>query len=679
MIIFWTGIVCSQERLDRNNIQDSVKYWVSKIEYYNNIQSDSSNFFIKKTILHEKELVLEDKHKLYQELDRYYAIKDQHKKRRFVIEKGIGIAKKLDDPNLLFHSLSSLGSMYTSLRLKDSALIFFNRADSLLSNNIDPNYKFKHLVSKGLLYSRNGNLEKGLNNYLEALNFIKEKKDSDPSLALLYNNIGSTYFRLDKNNEAIDYFYKSYKYSKKSGQYKLISMNLYNISSVLIELEDSLHIAKKRLKEALVYAEKSKSDLLVAKIYNNNAVIYEYEKDYNSAIVNNKLAIEVYKSLDDLNSISLTLQNLTLNYVSKRNLDRANFYTDSVLKFVESNSLVFEKPYAYELKSSVDSITGNYESSLKYYKKYIFIRDSLNDIKNTDKLKVLQTKFATLEKDKKIASLKGLKQSNEIKLAQQKLEKYILLATIGMVLIISFFVFVSYIEKRKMAVLLIDKGLEINDKNQSLIAQSISLEQTIRDKETLLQEIYHRVKNNLQLVSSMLNLQAEKYDSEVIDGFVSCSQDRILSVSLVHQIMYEGDNIEKIDFHKYLERLMAMIVYSPDDKISRLNYKINAEGHFYGIDIAIPLGIIINELIHNSINFAFIDKEDPEIIIKAEQIIDDKKVKITIQDNGEFNQEISNKSCSGKLQLVNILIQQIKGTILFNNIDGTEATIEFAV
>ena len=210
-------------------------------------------------------------------------------------------------------------------------------------------------------------------------------------------------------------------------------------------------------------------------------------------------------------------------------------------------------------------------------------------------------------------------------------------------------------------------------------------------------EIHHRIKNNLQVISSLMDLQAEKFsnkecikNSEVLEAFRE-SQDRIASIALIHEELHEGEGEEALNFSLYLEKLVENLLrtYSLGNTDISLNIDLE-ENVFFDMDIAIPLGIIVNELVSNSLKYAFPNRETGEVQIKlfsekSEGKITDNKGKSTeytliVSDNGVGTPEkidFKNSDTLG-LQLVSILADQLNGTIELKREKGTEYIVKFS-
>jgi two-component sensor histidine kinase len=185
-------------------------------------------------------------------------------------------------------------------------------------------------------------------------------------------------------------------------------------------------------------------------------------------------------------------------------------------------------------------------------------------------------------------------------------------------------------------------------------------------------EIHHRIKNNLQVISSLIDLESDKFEDEKVTEAFKESQNRVISMALVHEELYRSHDMESIDFSDYLMKLVNELAYSYAINKECIKIKMNVDTTFLDMDTAIPLGMIVNELISNSFKHAFKQKEDGEIYVDLRQ--EDRKLTLTIGDNGiGFPEEIDfRETDSLGLQLVTILTSQIDGTIDLDRSNGTK-------
>ena len=205
-----------------------------------------------------------------------------------------------------------------------------------------------------------------------------------------------------------------------------------------------------------------------------------------------------------------------------------------------------------------------------------------------------------------------------------------------------------------------------------------NLQSSLKEKEALLREIHHRVKNNLQTVSSLLDLQADTIsDPDTLESFRS-TQSRIRSMALIHERLYKSENLSRIKATEYIQSLTEYLEgsYIPGStEISILN---DVDNLLLNLDLAIPSGLIITELVSNSMKYAFRDKSSGTIKISL-KIFENDKLLLSVKDDGIGFTDFANRKnlSSLGLQLVELFVQQLKGNITFISKNGTEVKITF--
>jgi PAS domain S-box-containing protein len=204
-----------------------------------------------------------------------------------------------------------------------------------------------------------------------------------------------------------------------------------------------------------------------------------------------------------------------------------------------------------------------------------------------------------------------------------------------------------------------------------------ALKESLNEKEVLLREIHHRVKNNMQIISSLLNLQIQFEDFDETVSVLRESQGRIKSMSIVHEKLYRSDSFTKINFKEYLTSLISDIFYSYGVNKGLIKWDLDIEDVHMGFDTAIPLGLIINELVTNSVKYAF--PEDQKGKIKIILKLKDENYFLTVMDNGvgiPDNIKPEKTETLG-LQLIISLINQLDGTMELDRSHGTKYKINF--
>ncbi|HIH95608.1 TPA: PAS domain S-box protein [Methanosarcina acetivorans] len=200
-----------------------------------------------------------------------------------------------------------------------------------------------------------------------------------------------------------------------------------------------------------------------------------------------------------------------------------------------------------------------------------------------------------------------------------------------------------------------------------------------------IKEIHHRIKNNLQIISSLLDLQAEKFEDKNVTEAFREGQNRVISMSLIHEELYKGEGTDTLDFSVYLKKLAENLFQTYNLSSKNINLSMDLEKDtFLDMDTAVPLGIIVNELVSNSLKHAFIEEGKVRInLCREERNYDTNEslFSLTISDNGKGmpeDLELESAESLG-LQLVNILVDQLDGELELKRAQGTEFTIRFKV
>ena len=204
------------------------------------------------------------------------------------------------------------------------------------------------------------------------------------------------------------------------------------------------------------------------------------------------------------------------------------------------------------------------------------------------------------------------------------------------------------------------------------------LEESIKEKEVLLKEVHHRVKNNMQVISSILNLQSSYIDDETALSILRESQDRIKSMSFVHESLYQSNTLSEVNFSEYIRNIAGNLFHSYGRPEGGITMQYELEEVFLNLDTSIPCGLIINEVVSNCLKYAFAGKEKGIIRIEFSKL-SDGKLKLIIGDDGiglPSNFDIENAETLG-LQLVTTLVTQVSGELDIKTNKGTQFSIVF--
>jgi two-component sensor histidine kinase len=217
---------------------------------------------------------------------------------------------------------------------------------------------------------------------------------------------------------------------------------------------------------------------------------------------------------------------------------------------------------------------------------------------------------------------------------------------------------------------------DITDQKKAQQALKVSLE----EKETLLQEIHHRVKNNLTVVSSLLKLQANGMDDERLKEALNESQNRIYAMSAVHESLYSSKNLSEIELKVYVTKISRTLIQTYSTNPANVKFNTDSEEIKIGINQASPIGLIINELISNSLKYAFPNEREGKIDVSMKKT--DNELNLVIKDDGvgmPDDLDWKNSKSLG-LKLVRTLVEnQLDGSVDMESTNGTKFTIKFNI
>lgn len=588
----------------------------------------------------------------------------------------------------------------------DSALSYCKKANKLFIE--DKNYnKYLFSINRQCMYLESLNRNKeSLNLATRHINLFKNHSKL-PGLGDLYLYLANYYSRVSRYKSALIYTKSALSIYQKAKYYHgivkcdvmmgLISQSLENYSDALFyfkrlndlppELRNvddyklqyllkmvEVHISLKKYSESIEFSNKllfylkKKPTLALYVIYIQLCKADAYQK-LNK--INESLKIirvaekDIKKHLNDpevgscLKYINEIKSNIYLDFKQYK-LALQTLQKNLKLKNVEIHTYKDISNIQFKLKLYEDA----YENLQLYNKKKI--EQLTNNQKNS--LDDLQLLYNSKDSEFKIQDLKLKKAKDELQLNQEKSFSNKIIVALVLLLLFVVFLYYNFRVKKKV-------GQILRYKNNKLEKINTLLNKSNKDKEVLLKEIHHRVKNNLQLVSSILYIQANDFPDISVSEFYDECQNRISSIALIHQNLYLTENLDSVGFQQYLEDLSSSIVSSFSGK-KQVVFEINANDSYFNIQTAISLGLIISELSCNSIKHAFKDKTDGIIFLEINKI-DDTKFELIAGDNGCGNLSSSSSSNSMGLELVRLLVMQLNGEIEKLNRQGSFYKITF--
>lgn len=507
--------------------------------------------------------------------------------------------------------------------------------------------KLTVMLQKAYIYARNWKNARSIETSLDVMNEAKEydlpEKEYEANLmaATICEQAGD----YDLCKKYLDKAFELYKEFNLEHIYSIYCIRMSSYYRFTKEKDAAISFAY----EALDYARKYQNYREYSDAHLLLGILLSEDK-YQEAVKHTSLAAKDFLERRDYEGAAAMYDNIGRSYLRHKEFDKALLYNDSALWVYRSHSLT-SNDYSPILRSRFqifDSL-GNIDSAYINLQKYhdCFIKDLGNQ--EVAEIKKITEKY---ESDKKEAVIKGKNQQ--------------------IVLIISLMGVISV-----AAVLLIRKNRKINSQNKIISYQLEELMRTLEQKQMLLSELQHRVKNNLQHVISILEIQKESVDFNNIDELIRGNQNRIHSMALLHKKLNVSENVNDVDLKRYVTELAELVRDSYDNHKKKINLNIKCDLEIISIEKALPLGLIIVELVSNSMKHAFKKRNIGIISIGITKGETTQKNKIYYADNGSgFDFNNTNEKGLG-LEIIKGLIDQLDGEIETRSVNGFELTIYF--
>jgi two-component system, sensor histidine kinase PdtaS len=371
-------------------------------------------------------------------------------------------------------------------------------------------------------------------------------------------------------------------------------------------------------------------------------------------------------------------------YLKEGKLDKAFLYLNKSLDWaIQTNSLPMIS-YIENQLFLIDSTRGNFVAALNHFRRFKNSEDSMFNQAKSKQESELNIKYETVQRQKENQLLNEQNQLQEKDINQSKFERKAMIAGGSMLILILFFVFNRYGIKNRANQRLQEKQFVINEKNLALEKmideEQILLkdkDQLLEEKEWLMKEIHHRVKNNLQIVMSLLNSQTAYLTDATALGAIKESHSRVHAISLIHQQLYQTDNLSMTNMEIYINELSEYLADNLDTK-HRINIRTFVEPIELDVAQVVPLGLIINEAVTNAIKYAFPGGSLGRIDIYFKRNLSGT-ITLKIHDNGRgLRQGFDWKqSQSLGISLMRGLCKQVDGRFEMTSDNGVLVHIEF--
>jgi two-component sensor histidine kinase len=472
-------------------------------------------------------------------------------------------------------------------------------------------------------------------------------------------------------------------YRESFVNYNLAIVNLqpgYSFPYKLVEKVVLVLIAEKKAPEALRYVadyikkHPPADSFQNAEMYSALGVCYQElgntakaEKAYLQMISFNEFN---YKNNPNPRSYIYYIQLICNFYIQTKAYSKADKYLQKLENISKAtiSPMVISQLILFQFK--IDSAAGKLLPAIREYQVYKKLNDSIFNSVKAKQASELQIKYETKNKDKDILLLTKQNQLSRLLVEESNWRQKLIAGCAVLLVLLLGFSYWRYRNKQRI-------NKELEQQKQKIIAKNVELEHLLTENKWLLREVHHRVKNNLQIVISLLNSQSAHLHDEVALNAVMESRLRVQAMSLIHQKLYGCENVSTIFLPEYIYELVS---YLKDSFKSARRIHIDQQIAPLSLDVsqAVPVGLILNEAITNAFKYAFPHSGDDELIIRLTHTLP-FSVSLTISDNGKgISPQINiDKIKSFGLKLIKGLTEDLGGTFVLTGKSGTTLTINF--
>lgn len=575
-----------------------------------------------------------------------------------LFNKSATLSSKIDYKKGAARSYHLMAQLLLRQGQQDSALSLLEESTLLYTAIADSISLGKVLLSEGDVFLQKREYEIAFQKYIGSLKILENQNDQK-ALVTIMRRMGDFLWKTDEDEKAMQYFTDALNLSKsmKDTAYMVqLYISMGNLSSKTKRLEQSLNYFDSVLSNQnhLSYRQKSA-------VYNSLGIVNYDSGMYEQALNLHLKSRELKEYLGDSVGLANTWLNLGNTF---KELNKPANAEAALLKSLElAKRLNIREVIRISLLnlSRIQEENHSYQLALYYDNLY----DSIDQLMfNEEKTKQLTQIREELDAEKREAEIKLLKKNEEIQKAESSARlqqrNYLIGATVLLMIIVGL-VYVAYQQKKKS--------------NSLLSEQNEIIARREKEKELLLHEVNHRVKNNLQMVSGLLRLQSHNLQDEKAAEAVKEGQTRVEALTLIHKKIFENSDHTKIITSEYFKELVENLLLSTALPIQS---KMNLDDIELDVDQAVPVALIVNELITNALKYAFHSGKEGvlefSLVKKGEE-----EVELSLQDNGDksFNPDLLKESRSFGINLVYTLAAQLKGSLSLDNSNGTKWNLIF--
>lgn len=488
----------------------------------------------------------------------------------------------------------------------------------------------------GIIYDVEGDKQKAVDNYLQSLEILKAEQDTS-GIAIASNNIGALFHTMEEHEKALAYFQQSFEMELSVSDTAGAIGSLINISVCYKNLNES-DKAKQLLRQAQSLSQ-AKDDTLAMQIHNNFGANYLHKQQLDSALNSFETAIVFADRSGNNYDQSTSFENIARIHLMQGNGRLARKNIRLALDIAEEGQFFTLLINAYETAFEVYLHQQEIDSAFLFKNRFESLRDSIRGQENMKRVDEIEAQYQLSEKERALLE-------KDLKIAEgENAEIFYLGTLIFSLLLIVTIALITFLKVRS--------NRELRSKNRLIRA-------ALDEKEILMREIHHRVKNNIQSIKSIINIQKRKSKNPEVVEHLNLTLNRVNTMAIIHQRLYKQESIQEVTTTTYFSDLIKEAVRIYHFKESDLELNNTIDQVHLDLDTLFTLGLIINELVTNSCKYGV--SEDGKLRLWFSLRAQENQLQLEFKDGGKEKESPEESSSVGST-LIQALVRKLNGKI----------------
>lgn len=536
----------------------------------------------------------------------------------------------------------------------DSTKIFSQFSLDFAKVAMDPYALATAHGSFGLYYDVTGDYDASIESYLSAIKILENYPQYELGLNANYHNLSLIFMNIEDWPKAIHYAKKALQYDIENQKYQgqvYAYMNIGTMYGNANDIDSSLYYHRKAISVGKKHGE---MDYIID--YVNLADIELDRKNYDSA----RYYLEEYirysrksPSSRKLNRLAHGLVGQTRLYIETKEAAKAKISADSAAIIIEQLQSPKLRVKLLENYSNYYALIKDYKEALRYYQKKENLGDSITRLELREKIEIVDARYQKEKQENEIFHLKAKSEIGALEMAKSESQRLLFLIIAVLALVTLVILTYLFLNTRK-------NSARLKAKNETI--------------ENLIRESHHRIKNNLQVVSSLLNMQSNTVKSEEAKIAIGEAHHRVKTIALLHQRLQGSQDFETIQLDEFLDNLSTSVISGMVGKEAEVEKSYSLEKSKVSTDKAIAIGLLVNELLTNSIKYASIKGQKLCLTMHLKQ---EGGLVLTYQDNGPGlpdGFDINGNNSLG-FTIINSIAGQLNGELKISSLNGFNAEI----